>query len=94
MNSKMVLYQRLELLPSGSLYALNSTRLWQALRRLGGQLVHVLAFGEEPRIRTRQDQNGQTVFDAYDPVTHRHIRNVSEDTLRLWLEQRYYQTLQ
>lgn len=64
MNSKLALYQRLELLPSGSLYAPTSTRLWQALRHLGSQLVHALALGEEPRIRTRQAQNGQTVFDV------------------------------
>ncbi|MBE9076259.1 hypothetical protein IQ241_02930 [Romeria aff. gracilis LEGE 07310] len=45
---------------------------------------------QDPRIQARSSQDGQTLFDAYDPVTQQRIRGVSEAGLRAWLEQRYY----
>ncbi|BAU15407.1 hypothetical protein LEP3755_59650 [Leptolyngbya sp. NIES-3755] len=45
----------------------------------------------EPRVWQRRDRSGQTYWQVYDPETNRSARLSSEQEVRQWLEQRYYQ---
>jgi len=45
----------------------------------------------EPHVWRTQDQSGQEAWNAYDPASHRTVRQVSEHDLRVWLEERHYQ---
>lgn len=43
----------------------------------------------EPRVWKTQDQQ-DTLWNAYDPTSGKTVRKVSEDQLRVWLEERHY----
>jgi len=43
----------------------------------------------EPRVWCSQDDQGNCYWNAYDPLSNNSIRGVSEDNLRIWLEDRY-----
>ena len=45
----------------------------------------------EIRLRRSRDAEGKTVWSGYDPAGNRRIGNVSEERLRMWIEQRYRQ---
>lgn len=63
------------------------------LKNIWQYLITVLAPGKEPRI-WQKDRFGQTWWYAYDPVTERSVCRDSEDGIRIWLEERYYQSNQ
>jgi hypothetical protein len=46
--------------------------------------------GNEPRIWTTTDRDGNTTWHAYDPVSDRTTSLDSESEMRIWIEQRYY----
>jgi hypothetical protein len=46
--------------------------------------------GNEPRIWTTTDRDGNTTWHAYDPVSDRTRSLDSESEMRIWIEQRYY----
>ncbi len=57
---------------------------------------HVLTHfyvSSEPRIWQTEDSLGRTAWSAYDPTTKRSIEQVSAPELRIWLEERYYQSV-
>lgn len=89
MNAK-TLHQNAQPLSPSSLQTSGKNKLAEGFRFGLKQLVQVLSPSQEPRIQARSSQDGQTLFDAYDPVTQQRIRGVSEADLRAWLEQRYY----
>lgn len=70
--------------------SLVKVRLQQALTVLGRGFVNHFAATAEPRIYSRQ-RGGKTVWHAYDPITQRRQQFSSEEALRCWLDQRYYQ---
>lgn len=63
---------------------------WAVLRRLGQELVARLAVSDEPRVWPGRTPTGQSVWNAYDPITGRSINLVSEAELRTWLEDLHY----
>jgi|GEM_PF-4748222 len=91
MNSKLTLYEKLELLPPNSLQPGTSTMLIRRLSRLIRQLWQLLLLPpNEPRLtQAGCSQTGEPLFNGYDPTTRQGIRRVSEIELRIWLEQRY-----
>lgn len=60
------------------------TEIWQAI------VAHLEATSE-PRVWQTQDQSGREEWNAYDPASHQTLRQVSEQDLRVWLEERHYQ---
>jgi hypothetical protein len=94
MNTKLAVYETLELLPRGSLTTFQRTETAKRpgkMRRLAAYLLRLFAPAEnQPRINIRYSLNGEMLFDAYDPVTQQRLHHSSEDALRAWLEQRYY----
>lgn len=93
------LYAQLELIsespeqPTQTDYSLG--RAWAAVKaRLGPVGMTLLAYfcgSTAPRIRLKCDRRGNTLFVAYNPVSRqRHVFD-SEQALREWADQRYYQ---
>jgi len=54
-------------------------------------LVAIWWYSEEPRITQKQDKSGNWVYHIYDPLTEQDFMCDSEQEVRMWLEQRYYQ---
>ncbi|MEM9538612.1 MAG: hypothetical protein AAGA60_03775 [Cyanobacteria bacterium P01_E01_bin.42] len=83
------LYARLELIPSDR--RLNASSLKTKLANLGKSLVNFLAGSTQPRITEDRDRQGNLYFRVYDPCDRSRMMFDSEEELRVWLEQRYYQ---
>jgi hypothetical protein len=57
---------------------------------------HALSYfyvSTEPRVWRTEDSLGRTAWSAYDPTTGRSIEHVSVQDLRVWLEERHYQSV-
>ena len=52
-------------------------------------LLTRLAGSHEPRIRQVSGRNGQPQWQGYDPVTGDRQQFTDEQSVRIWLEQRY-----
>jgi hypothetical protein len=63
------------------------------LNHLWQRMIAYLNTSTEPHVWRTEDSSGQTVWNAYDPVTHRSIEQVSAHEMRIWLEERHYQAL-
>jgi hypothetical protein len=53
-------------------------------------VIPVFAGSNEPQLWTTKDRDGNISWHAYDPVSGHSISQNSEDEMRIWLEQRYY----
>jgi hypothetical protein len=83
--------QRLEALVNSSEPLENrQSTLVQTLQTLGGHLMRFLTAERELRI-WQTSRNGRQVWHAYDPITNRKRQFVTEDDLRAWLDNRYYE---
>lgn len=65
-------------------------RLLLGLKQIGAFLLNLFMTGDEPRIWVDKSSTEKR-WCAYDPITNRSISSASEEGLRVWLEQRYYQ---
>jgi hypothetical protein len=86
--------QRLETLVQPTLGARSIHRpiyhgLRQALQQLGDRTMKFFTGQNELRIWQRT-RNGQPLWFAHDPVTNRTRSFYSEQDVRTWLDQRYY----
>ena len=89
MTSKSRPYEDLEFLAPGRDQPSFRLQLSRGIRHLSGRLISALTTAHEPKVHKIRTRDGQTRFDAYDPVTNEHIRAVSEENVRIWLEQRH-----
>ncbi len=80
-------YQRLELIGDQS-----SSGVLNALRNGLKSAIARLTATTEPQIWPTQTRDGQVQWNAYDPMTHQSLEFVTEDDLRIWLENRHYQS--
>lgn len=64
--------------------------LGQALKQLGDRTMRFFTGQNELRIWQRT-RNGQPLWFAHDPVTNRTRSFYSEQDVRTWLDQRYYE---
>jgi|GEM_PF-841173 hypothetical protein len=62
-------------------------QLWRPIAKL-------LESTTEPHVWKTYDQKGNPIWHAHDPVTGQESEWISEDDLRVWLEERYYQPTQ
>ncbi|MBD1875129.1 hypothetical protein H6F75_16725 [Nodosilinea sp. FACHB-131] len=93
------LYAQLELIqepldrPIQSDYSI--ARVWAgAKRRLslaGDALLTYLCGSADLSVTVKRDRRGNTLFVAYDPVNQQRRTFSSEQELRVWVDQRYYQ---
>lgn len=49
-----------------------------------------LEASSEPRVWSSQDQAGRIAWSAYDPTTKQSIHQITEQEMRVWLEERHY----
>ncbi|MGD1856518.1 MAG: hypothetical protein ACFB2W_19945 [Leptolyngbyaceae cyanobacterium] len=61
----------------------------QLLRTAGQWLVHTFAEGDQLRIWTQTSKQGD-LWCVHDPVAGAKHQFASEEALRTWIEQRYY----
>lgn len=80
--------------PTPSLKRQTSSIGLNILNKLGHVWQSVLAIAagnQEPRVKQHSDRHGNPFWNVYDPVSGQLARFNSEEEVRLWLEQRYYQ---
>ena len=65
--------------------------LRQGLAALGRHLQNFFVGSHEPVIEERRDRTGAHYWRVYDPITQERKFFYSEDDVRAWLDQRYYQ---
>jgi hypothetical protein len=70
--------------PSQPTVSVRLSELWQGL------LSHLSPSTAAPRTWATLTADGQTLWNAYDPVSGRTIRHASDNEVRTWLEERYY----
>jgi len=89
-------YQRLELISSQStkptIKPTIVTKVVTSLRNIWQALLTYSLTNPELRVWTTTDATGQLVWKVHDPVTQARMEFASEQDLRIWLEERYYQT--
>lgn len=71
----------------------SSAHGWQwgrAIKAIGDKIATFLTTGNELHVWKNQ-QHGHVIWHVYDPMTERKEQFFSEEELRFWLEQRYYQ---
>ncbi|MBD1852685.1 hypothetical protein [Leptolyngbya sp. FACHB-711] len=66
-------------------------RLSDWLRQIWRPISRMLESTTEPHIWKTYDQMGNPIWHAHDPITGQESEWISEDDLRVWLEERYYQ---
>lgn len=67
------------------------TQVKAQLHQVGQSMLNYFCGSMEPQVSIRCDRTGQPHFQVYDPFDQRHHTFPSEEALRIWLEQRYYQ---
>lgn len=70
-------------------------RVTASIRRhashLATAVLNGLSSSQAPRIRQKIDRLGNRYYRVYDPIENTHRLFTSEESVRVWLEQRYYQ---
>ncbi|MFE4106894.1 hypothetical protein [Almyronema epifaneia] len=61
-------------------------------RTLATQLLNWLAANDQPQINERYCSKQGRYWEVYDPITQSRQTFDSEQALRVWLEQRYYES--
>jgi hypothetical protein len=61
------------------------------LNKFWNWILNILAFRSEPTITRKHDREGNSYFQVYDPATQKSMFMASEQEVRAWIDQRYYQ---
>jgi hypothetical protein len=61
------------------------------LEQLWNSVLEIFARSSEPKIYQKYDRKGSLYFEVYDPTTHQISNFKTEQEVRIWLDQRYYQ---
>jgi hypothetical protein len=64
--------------------------IFRAIKRGFQLFIQHFTSGNELRVWTTIDHSGKITWHAYDPVSDRRVLRHSEDEMRTWIEQRYY----
>jgi hypothetical protein len=63
--------------------------LWSWLQRGWQRLIQELTSTDELKVWEKCDRNGNTYWEAYDPMTGKHFYSGSEADMIAWMEQLY-----
>lgn len=68
----------------------NSIKLpdWQ---QLWNAALEIFVRSPEPKIHQKYDRHGNLYFQVYDPIAQQSSTFSTEQEVRIWLDQRYYQ---
>lgn len=61
------------------------------LKQLAKSFVRSIANSSEPRISKKVDRNGNLYYKVYDPTSGASAVFSTEQEIRIWIDQRYYQ---
>lgn len=90
-NYVLINSQELDVLLDRSKPAKSSSSNPPILEQLWGFVLNTFARSQEPRIYRKHDRNGNLYFQVYNPSTNSLTRYNSEQEVRVWLDQRYYE---
>lgn len=68
----------------------NSIKL-PGLEQLWNSVLEILTKSPEPKVYQKHDRNGKLYFQVYDPIARQSSTFNTEQEVRIWLDQRYYQ---
>lgn len=77
---------------NSSYWPINNSSTPTGLGALWQNLLAHLEATTEPRVWKASDASGQTLWNAYDPITQMAIDHASADELRTWLEELHYRS--
>lgn len=64
--------------------------LRRRINRFGKAFVRTLMLDPEPYISEHQNRQGEVYFRVYDPVQNAYHTFDSEESVRIWLEERHH----
>jgi hypothetical protein len=82
-------YKKLELIPLDEPEWGRQPALLSFLSQAWRSLMMALEQPAEPEIWQSCDRQGNTLWNAYDPMTDKQFQWSSDQELRIWLEERY-----
>lgn len=83
--------ERLEVIYSKSEHKqVKESKFFSTLKKIWLLLFTALTDSNELQVWQTSD-SGKTCWNAYDPATGRSLSLASENELRVWIEERYYQ---
>jgi hypothetical protein len=59
------------------------------LKKIGRSLIQFLSSSAELQVWQELDEQGDTSWSAYDPTTQQSVHHLSEQQMRIWIEQRH-----
>jgi hypothetical protein len=59
------------------------------LKKIGRSLIQFLSSSKELQVWQELDEQGDPSWSAYDPITKQSIHHISEQQIRIWIEQRH-----
>lgn len=68
-----------------------TSKCFSFLQTIFQNLVTVITSKNELQVWQKSDRSGNTEWHAYDPATGRSVCVASEQEMRYWIEERYYQ---
>jgi len=87
---QQIRYQKLELVSSQSLNVPNTIKSWgTGLSQVFQRVLGWFAPSHEPHIWSTTANDGQTCWHIYDPMYQQRLTMVSEEEVRIWLDERY-----
>lgn len=86
--------EKLELLYQDEQKSVKQSQVFSLCNRAWQYLVNSLTRAQEPQIWQSYDRQGNLWWHGYDPITGRSICRDSETEMRIWLEERYHQSVQ
>lgn len=86
--------EKLELLYQDEQESVKQSKVFSLCNRIWQYLVNSLTRAQEPQIWQSYDRQGNLWWHGYDPMTGRSICRDSEAEMRIWLEERYHQSIQ
>lgn len=60
-----------------------------AIARAWASIAKFVSVSDEPRLWKTVSANGETLWNAYDPKTNHYVEGMTEQNMRIWLEERY-----
>jgi hypothetical protein len=85
--------EKLELLYQSQRESVKQSQVFSFFNRVWQYLVNSVNKVQEPQIWQSYDRQGNLWWHGYDPMTGRSICRDSEAEMRIWIEERYHQSV-
>ncbi|MBE9142267.1 hypothetical protein [Planktothrix mougeotii] len=75
--------------PSTSKPVFSSRHFLTKIQSTWNKMIAMVTAGKEPKIWLSSDAEGKRYWNAFDPQTHCFVEHLSEEEMRIWIEERY-----